>query len=246
MQGALPVLYSFRRCPYAMRVRMAISYSEVTVEFREVILRDMPASLLACSPKGTVPVLVLPDGKVLEESRDIIDWVLAVNDPEMWQPDPGDIVHGEIRRLVDENDAFFKQSLDCYKYAERYPEHPADYYRSQGELFLGKLEKKLEQHACLCGERMSVADISIFPFVRQFAHVDKVWFDGATYPRLQAWLHYFLQSTLFAGVMEKYPQWQNGDAVTLFPADRADGHDTQLYPLSPTLSRGERGLTGQE
>ena len=202
-----PILYSFRRCPYAIRARMAIACSGVTVELREVVLRDMPASLLACSPKGTVPVLVLPNGRVLEESRDIIDWALAVNDPAMWQPDPADSVCWEIRRLVDENDVFFKQSLDCYKYAERYPEHPADYYRAQGELFLGKLEQQLAQHAWLCGEHMSVADISIFPFVRQFAYVDKVWFDSAAYPRLQDWLNYFLQSTLFSGVMEKYPQW---------------------------------------
>ena len=209
-----------------MRARMAISYSGVAVELREVILRDMPAPLLACSPKGTVPVLVLPDEKVLEESRDIIGWALAVNDPDRWQPDPGDTICLEIDRLVDENDTFFKQSLDCYKYAERYPEHPADYYRAQGELFLMQLEQRLGQHAWLCGERMSVADISIFPFVRQFAHVDKVWFDRASYPRLQDWLDYFLQSALFSGVMEKHPQWQDGDAVTLFPGDRAGGVET--------------------
>lgn len=195
---------------------MAISYSGIAVELREVILRDMPASLLACSPKATVPVLVLPDGQVLEESRDIIGWALALNDPDMWLPDPGDTMHRESSRLVDENDASFKQSLDCYKYAERYPEHPADYYRSQGELFLGKLELRLDQHARLCGERISVADISIFPFIRQFAHVDKAWFDDATYPRLQAWLNYFLQSALFTGVMQKYPQWHAGDVATVF------------------------------
>ena len=209
-----------------MRARMAISYSGVTVALREVILRDMPAALLASSPKGTVPVLVLPDGQVLEESRDIIDWALAVHDPDQWQPDSGDAVHREISCLVDENDASFKQNLDYYKYAERYPEHPVDYYRAQGELFLVQLEQRLGQHAWLGGERLSVADISIFPFVRQFAHVDKTWFDRAAYPRLQAWLDYFLQSTLFSGVMEKYPQWQDGDAVTLFPGDRASGSES--------------------
>jgi glutathione S-transferase len=200
---------------------MAIAYSGVTVVLREVVLRDMPASLLACSPKATVPVLVLTDGRVLEESRDIIDWALAVNDPQVWQPERGDLAHGENMRLVDENDAFFKHNLDRYKYAERYPEHPADYYRGRGELFLEKLEGLLQQHAWLCGERMSVVDVSIFPFVRQFVHVDKAWFKGAAYPRLQAWLDYFLGSTLFTRVMEKYPQWREGDAVTLFPEDRA-------------------------
>jgi len=227
VQGTLPVLYSFRRCPYAMRARLAISYSGIAVALREVILRDMPASLLACSPKSTVPVLVLPDGQVLEESRDIISWALAVNDPDRWQPDPGDTLYQESSRLVDENDAAFKQSLDCYKYAERYPEHPADYYRAQGEVFLGKLERRLEQHVWLCGERISVADVSIFPFVRQFAHVDKAWFDGAAYPRLRAWLNYFLQSALFARIMQKYPQWREGDAATVFSAGGSNATDVQ-------------------
>ena len=209
-----------------MRARMAISYSGITVALREVILRDMPAALLACSPKGTVPVLVLPDGLVLEESRDIIDWALGVHDPDQWQPVSGEALHGEIRCLVDENDASFKKNLDCYKYAERYPEHSMDYYRAQGELFLARLEQRLGRHAWLCGERMSVADISIFPFVRQFANVDRAWFERAAYPRLQVWLDCFLRSGLFSGVMEKYPQWHDGDAVTLFPGDRASGSES--------------------
>jgi glutathione S-transferase len=214
----LPVLYSFRRCPYAMRARMAVSYSGIAVELREVVLRDMPASLLACSPKGTVPVLVLPDGAVLEESRDIIDWALASNDPDTWQPDPGDAVCGEVKSLVDACDTSFKQYLDCYKYAERYPEHPAGYCRSQGEVFLGQLEQRLQQHDWLCGESMGVADISIFPFIRQFANVDKAWFDETVYSRLRAWLDNLLRSDLFTGVMDKYPQWQTGHAPMVFPA----------------------------
>jgi glutathione S-transferase len=219
MQARLPVLYSFRRCPYAMRARMAISYSGLTVELREVVLREMPATLLACSPKGTVPVLVLPDGQVLEESRDIIDRVLAANDPDKWQPDHDDVLSAEIKCLVDQNDASFKAALDHYKYAERHPQHPAAYYRSQGEIYLQQLEQRLEQHAWLCGKSMSVADVSIFPFVRQFAFVDKHWFDAAAYPQLQVWLNNFLQSGLFQGVMQKYPQWREGDALTLFPGE---------------------------
>jgi glutathione S-transferase len=196
---------------------MAISYSGLTVELREVVLRQLPATLLACSPKGTVPVLVLPDGQVLEESRDIIDRVLADNDPDKWQPNHDDVLSAEIKCLLDRNDAFFKEALDHYKYAERHPQHPVEYYRSQGESYLRQLEQRLEQHAWLCGERMSVADISIFPFVRQFAFVDKAWFDGAAYPQLQRWLNNFLQSDLFQGVMQKYPQWREGDTMTLFP-----------------------------
>ena len=184
----LPVLYSFRRCPYAIRARMAVSYSAVAVELREVVLRDMPASLLACSPKGTVPVLVLPGGAVLEESRDIIDWALANSDPDGWLPDPGDAPGEQARLLVDCCDTSFKQQLDHYKYAEQYPQHSADYYRLQGQVFLGQLEQRLEKHDWLCGDRMTVADVSIFPFVRQFANVDKVWFDETPYLRLQAWL----------------------------------------------------------
>ena len=199
---------------------MAISYSGLTVALREVVLRQVPTDLLACSPKGTVPVLVLPDGRVLEESRDIIDRALADNDPEQWQPGPDDGLSAEINSLVDRNDTSFKEALDHYKYAERYPQHPAAYYRSQGEVYLQQLEQRLEQHAWLCGKRMSVADISIFPFVRQFAFVDKAWFDGAAYPQLQRWLNNFLQSDLFQGVMRKYPQWREGDALTLFPGER--------------------------
>jgi glutathione S-transferase len=213
----LPVLYSFRRCPYAMRARMAVSYSAVAVELREVVLRDMPASLLACSPKGTVPVLVLPGGAVLEESRDIIDWALANSDPDGWLPDPDDITGEQARLLVDCCDTSFKQQLDHYKYAEQYPQHSADYYRLQGQVFLDQLEQRLEKHDWLCGDRMTVADVSIFPFVRQFANVDRAWFDQTAYRRLQAWLDRLLYSQLFTGVMAKYPPWREGDLPLVFP-----------------------------
>ena len=219
----LPVLYSFRRCPYAMRARMAISYSGMAVALREVVLRDMPASLLACSPKGTVPVLVLPGGAVLEESRDIIDWALAKHDPDGWMPASDDVLRNEVIQLMDACDASFKQHLDCYKYAERYPEHSADHYRSQGEVFLDQLERRLAQHEWLCGAHMSVADVSIFPFIRQFANVDRAWFDETAYTRLQAWLDIFLQSDLFVGVMDKYPPWQEGDTPVVFPPGLSAG-----------------------
>lgn len=213
----LPVLYSFRRCPYAIRARMAVSYSAVAVELREVVLRDMPAALLACSPKGTVPVLVLPGGAVLEESRDIIDWALANSDPDGWLPDAGDALGEQARLLVDCCDTSFKQQLDHYKYAEQYPQHSADYYRLQGQVFLGQLEQCLEKHDWLCGDRMTVADVSIFPFVRQFANVDRAWFDQTAYRRLQAWLDRLLGSQLFTCVMAKYPPWREGDLPVVFP-----------------------------
>jgi glutathione S-transferase len=217
MQAGFPVLYSFRRCPYAMRARMALVASGLRVELREVVLREMPASLLAYSPKGTVPVLVLPDGRVIDESREIIEWALAENDPQQWLPAAVDGMQGTLDHLIDENDQSFKQHLDHYKYADRYPQHPASVYRSRGERFLRQLERCLQPHGWLLGERMGVADVAIFPFVRQFALVDKAWFDSRPYPRLHAWLNTFLDSALFARVMKKYPQWQEGDSMTLFP-----------------------------
>ena len=217
MQAGFPVLYSFRRCPYAMRARMALVASGLRVELREVVLREMPASLLAYSPKGTVPVLVLPDGRVIDESRDIIEWALAENDPQQWLPAAADGVQGALDHLINENDQSFKQHLDHYKYADRYPQYPASVYRSRGERFLQQLERRLQPHGWLLGERMGVTDVAIFPFVRQFALVDKAWFDSRPYPRLHAWLNSFLDSALFARVMKKYPQWQEGDSMTLFP-----------------------------
>jgi glutathione S-transferase len=211
-----PVLYSFRRCPYAMRARMALSYSDITVELREVVLREMPQELLDCSPKGTVPVLVLPDGRVIDESRDIMAWALARHDPHHWLPqDAGQ--QRVTRQLLDANDGPFKQDLDHYKYAVRYPEHPPAYYRAGGERFLGELEHRLGVQDWLTGHAMQIADVAVFPFVRQFANVDRDWFDRAPYPCLQAWLERLVASKLFTGCMRKYPQWQAGDAVTLFP-----------------------------
>ena len=217
MEVVFPVLYSFRRCPYAMRARMALASSGIRVELREVVLRDMPASLLACSPKATVPVLLLPDGRVIDESRDIIAWALAENDPQQWLPAGGEGAQRALDRLIDENDYSFKQHLDHYKYADRHPQHPASVYRAGGEQFLQQLERRLQRHGWLQGERMGVADVAIFPFVRQFALVDRPWFDRRPYPRLHAWLNTFLDSALFVEVMKKYPQWQEGDTMTLFP-----------------------------
>ncbi len=217
MQADFPVLYSFRRCPYAIRARMALACSGIRVELREVVLREMPAALLACSAKATVPVLLLPDGRVIDESRDIMVWSLAENDPQQWLPGAGEGVLEALNQLIRANDHSFKQHLDRYKYADRHPQHPAGVYRAEAEGFLQQLECNLRQHGWLLGERMGLADVAIFPFVRQFALVDKAWFDRTPYPRLHAWLNHFLESALFLQVMEKYPQWRDGDTLTLFP-----------------------------
>ena len=190
------VLYSFRRCPYAMRARMALRYSGVPLSIVEVSLKAKPAQMLAASPKGTVPVLVCADGSVIEQSLDIMHWALARHDPDNWLQ-PG------CAALIEENDTRFKVLLDRYKYAIRYPEHPMEYYRAQGAEFLQRLEDVLARSAYLAGPALSLADVALAPFVRQFAHVDRDWFEQAPYPRLNAWLERFLASELFSSVMRK-------------------------------------------
>ena len=192
----MTLLYSFRRCPYAMRARMALHYSGVPVSIVEVCLKAKPAEMLAASPKGTVPVLVCADGRVIEQSLDIMHWALEQHDPEHWR-------QGAWGELIEENDSRFKASLDRYKYANRYPEYPMEHYRGQGEAFLQRLEDLLEQTPYLAGPRLSLADVALAPFVRQFAHVDRDWFEQAPYPRLRAWLERFLASELFTSIMAR-------------------------------------------
>jgi glutathione S-transferase len=201
----LPILYSFRRCPYAIRARMALTYAGVPVELREILLRDKPASMLTASSKGTVPVLVLPDGSVLDESYDVMRWALNHHDPDHWCEAT---LAAETNALIDQNDHSFKAHLDRYKYADRYPEHPMEYYRTQAEGFLQILETRLTTTRFLLGEKISIVDVGIFPFIRQFAFVDKDWFDRAPYPNLQRWLANFLESDIFLSVMEKHAVWR--------------------------------------
>lgn len=203
---SLPILYSFRRCPYAMRARLALRYAGIQLELREVVLKDKPQHMLEISPKGEVPVLLFEDGKVLDESLDIIIWSLGQNDPDDWQLKNKDLLEAMLE-LIAINDNEFKQHLDHYKYAVRFPEHSEQYYREQGEAFLTQLETRLEQSPYLFADRASLADISIFPFVRQFAFVNKSWFDNSQYINLQQWLENWLESPLFLSVMNKYKQW---------------------------------------
>ncbi|NYH11470.1 glutathione S-transferase [Pseudomonas moraviensis] len=191
-------LYSFRRCPYAMRARMALRYSGVPVEIVEVSLKAKPAEMLAISPKGTVPVLDA-GGQVIDESLEIMRWALAQNDPDDW------LLGGDSRiaELIQANDQVFKVHLNRYKYAERYPEQPMEVYRAEGALFLQQLDELLEGRDYLLSGHPSLADIALLPFVRQFAHVDRDWFAQTPYVRLQAWLQRFLESELFTGIMKK-------------------------------------------
>ena len=183
---------------------MALNYAGITVELREVLLRDKPRSMLLASAKGTVPVLVFPDGRVIDESIDVMRWALLQRDPEHWWRHD---LEEETNSLVGENDHVFKKHLDRYKYADRYPEQPQSFYRGKAEAFLRKLEQRLVLTRYLLDDQLTFSDVATFPFVRQFAYVDKAWFDSAPYPKLSAWLQSFLDSDLFLSVMTKYPRW---------------------------------------
>lgn len=210
----LPILYSFRRCPYAIRARMALASSGAQVELREILLKNKPASMLQTSAKGTVPVLQLVDGTVLDESLEVMQWALEQSDPDGFglQPEAGDAA--ELLRF---NDDQFKPVLDRYKYADRYPERSVDEYRQESEVYLENVEQKLSSHQFLAGDQLGFVDIAVFPFIRQFAYVDIDWFEGSSYQKVQQWLHDLLSSTLFLRVMEKYPMWQEGDTRIVFP-----------------------------
>ena len=203
----LPILYSFRRCPYAMRARMALLVGRQTCELREVALRAKPAEMIEASAKATVPVLVLADGQVIDESLDIMRWALARNDPEDW-------MSADDPALVAENDGPFKQHLDRYKYPDRHGSDPAE-QRAVGLVFLTSLEARLAEHANLCRESRSFADIAVMPFVRQFAATDQSWFEAQSLPRLKAWLARHQEAPLFLQAMLRVPPWQAGDALTL-------------------------------
>jgi glutathione S-transferase len=206
-----PVLYSFRRCPYAMRARMALVISGTACHIREVKLSRKPEQLIAASPKGTVPVLVHADGGVIEESLEIMRWSLGQNDPEGWleRDDP---------TLIEAIDGPFKTHLDRYKYPERHASDPAE-NRAAGLALLGVLEVRLAAGANLCGDGRGIADAAIFPFVRQFAETDRAWFDVQPLPRLQAWLRCHTASPLFGAIMVRLEPWRPDDAPLGFPAD---------------------------
>lgn len=190
-----PILYSFRRCPYAMRARMALLVNGMVFEQIEVKLRDKPAAMLAASSKGTVPVLVLPDGRVIDQSLDIMRHALAANDPEHW-------LAGDDAALITANDGPFKHHLDRYKYPDRHGSEPIE-HRAAGLAVLGALEARLSGAANLCGAARGLTDIALMPFVRQFAAVDRDWFDAQDIPNVQRWLATHLASPLFQQVMAK-------------------------------------------
>jgi glutathione S-transferase len=197
-----------------MRARLAIKYSGVQVELREVVLRNKPQSMLDISPKATVPVLQLPNGDVIDESWDIVHWATLQKDPDNMRGDEAQVE--AANRLIQQNDHEFKQHLDHYKYADRFPEFSAEHYRSQAEGFLTLLDTQLAKHTYLLGNTPSIADIGTFPFIRQFAHVDIDWFRQTPYENLHRWFDSYLSSELFASIMDKYMPWEVGQEPVQF------------------------------
>jgi glutathione S-transferase len=206
----LPILYSFRRCPYAMRARMALAISGLKVELREIVLCAKPLEMLEISPKGTVPVLLQPNGDVIDESLDVMHWALAQNDPEDW-------LSRIDTDLIATNDGPFKTALDRYKYPHRYELPDGAEYRQNGATFLAELDVRLNQRAYLSGDTAGFTDISIFPFIRQFAATDQAWFDEQELPKLQFWLANMKSSALFEAIMVRTAPWKQDDAVLVFP-----------------------------
>ncbi|MCF2906140.1 glutathione S-transferase [Octadecabacter sp. CECT 8868] len=206
-----PILYSYRRCPFAMRARLAIASSGQLVELREIILRDKPASMLEASPKGTVPVMIAD--KVIDESLDVMHWALGQSDPEgllAAMPDSG-------HDLIAESDGPFKTALDHTKYAVRHPDLDPIKSRAEAATFIAKLDTLLGDKPWLYGDAPSLADLAILPFVRQFAHTDLDWWSEQPFKNAQDWLARFKDSDRFKSIMTKYTPWKAGDDVIQFP-----------------------------
>ncbi len=210
MAEQYPILYSFRRCPYAMRARMALRVAGIKLVHREILLKNKPPEMLSASSKGTVPVLVLDNGRVIDESWDVMCWALEQNDPENWLGDTNCWLD-QSQDLVTECDGSFKQALDRYKYADRHP-HSPETYRQEGLKFLNTLDGMLAEQRYLLAPHRCIADIAVMPFVRQFAHVDKAWFDQCSLENLNRWLNALLNSDLFTEIMIKRPLWESGSA----------------------------------
>ena len=210
MSAELPTFYSFRRCPYAMRGRMALSVAGQSVILREIELRNRPDEIYQASAKGTVPVLVLTDGTVIDESLDVMRWALSENDPEAWLP-TNDAEREACKALIARNDGDFKHHLDRYKYATRYEDVDEVEHRSAASEILLDLDARLQNQPFLMGERFTLADAALAPFVRQFAFADRAWFDAQPWTSLRNWLDAFIASPRFQRIMTKYPVWQSSD-----------------------------------
>ena len=206
-QNKYPILYSFRRCPYAMRARLALQTSGVLVEIREIKLQNKPEELLQCSPKGTVPVLILNSEEVLDESLDIIWWALKISDQKNWLTE-GQLNQVERKKILNTIEYDFKQNLDKYKYPNRYININKNFYRDRNLKFLNHLNDLLKKSKALNCPHLSMIDYAIFPFIRQFRNVDEQWFDSLDLGFLKKWLYQIIDSKQFLSIMKKYKLWE--------------------------------------
>ena len=207
-----PLLYSYRRCPYAMRARMALAYAGIPVEIREISLKEKPPSMVAISPKATVPVMQYGN-LVLEQSLDIMRWALSQHDPDGWLTDENNIA---VNTLIEVNDGSFKKILDQYKYPSRFPEvNPVDLLTSALNQHLRPLNNQLKKTEFLLGAKLSMADVAIFPFIRQFHMVDETLFSLYQLEDLKKWLNDCIESDLFLSIMQKHPVWQDASLEKL-------------------------------
>jgi len=213
-ETARPVLYSFRRCPYAMRARLALKVSRQPCELREVALANKPAAMIKASAKGTVPVLCLPGGQVIDESLDVMLWSLAAHDPQQWLG-LTEQHQREMLALISQCDGPFKVALDRYKYPTRYDGCDPTEHRQAGAHYLLTLQALLGGQRYLAGDKPGLADMAIAPFVRQYAMTDRTWFDNQPWPALIDWLNNFLQSDQFASIMVKHKPWIEGQPAIL-------------------------------
>jgi glutathione S-transferase len=214
--AVIPILYSFRRCPYAMRARLALDAGGQECELREIALRAKPSQMLQASPKGTVPVLVVGDGEVIDESLGIMLWALGRSDPEQWLAPDADSLQGMLA-LIARFDSHFKQHLDRYKYPDRFDGADPLASRTEACLDLQLLENRLARTPHLAGEGLSLADMAIAPFVRQFANVDAAWFASQSWAAVQRWLTTIVASERFQRIMRPVAVWVPGTRGVSFP-----------------------------
>jgi len=216
---SLPILYSLRQCPYAMRARMGILLAGQQVLLRNIVMTNIPNEMLIVSPKGTVPVLVFDDGSVIDESIDVMIWALNQSDPHDLLFEPESTNFSEMMNLIRRNDNEFVYTLNKYKAASRYHDTNKDSCREQCEIFISELEQRLNKYEYLMKNTPSLADYAILPFIRQFSRVDRKWYNQLPYPNLQNWLEKHYKNPMFSKVMKKYPLWLEDKGLTTFGYD---------------------------
>ena len=226
-----PVFYSFRRCPYAMRARWALLEAGLLVQWREIDLKTKPVEMLEVSPKGTVPVLVLNDGTVIDESLEVMNWALKQADPRGLLNTPGST------DLISENDGPFKHHLDRFKYSDRYPNTSKDDHRDAGLAILRRWNDRIAADGWLMGEQITLADAALWPFVRQWRIADPVSFDAdPTLTSLRTWLSGFLDNPMFQRLMQRADPWSPNGLQPHFPADAVSvPNDQPLFHLALSL-----------